>query len=369
MIMSRYFITFTPYHLLLSIGLTERMSTNSEENVLIFVPNFLKGEEVIEKLRHISSFPFSEVIRLRDSNTSRSTIMNYVAQTINTRRLKRKLSGRIDPGSQAYIPNDSQPEGQILALMNTRSGGESVYLEDGLAAYLPREFKRDYYFVELIMKLLFGSWYERIDTLGSSRYIDSSMVFYPEIVLPKLRRRGLDRLPEDLLRKIDGEILKDLRSAFCAGERDWDCFLILPNSESLMSSDRRRGLLAKWREVLTSTQDAFDRIICKYHPREKETDYLELSDRDNMELVPRHVPTELILLNSENRGPKTIVGDLSTSLITSRMILEESTIVCVSELLGRKLGYRETDILERNSIGIPSSLDEFRSMILAGSVL
>jgi len=330
--MRNIFVAFTPYHILLSCGIALDQGS-SAENTLVAISEGADTELLVRVLREWSQQVFVNIHRLPGALHEPSVFHRRAISRKNARAVLSLLHDFIP--DHAYVFNDGRAETQAILhhckQYNTLM--KAIYVEDGAAAYSSHTRKPRSPLMQFLGKLYYGPWWERATYLGGTHWIDEVCVAFPELVRPELRSKKVTRLSQKILlnEKIAG-IAKDMCKAVSIQDiefRDLDAILMIAHSEFAKQVD---GYRAAIEDILASIDRQGLRVAAKYHPREPAGDYLSLSDKGNVLILPQSIPAEVIyVLAPENL--KLVIGDISTSLYTAKWLLKETAVISIAPLL------------------------------------
>ena len=218
------------------------------------------------------------------------------------------------------IFNDRTVECQYAAYMACVKGVPTVYAEDGIAAYLEPLDKTRNPLKDLASKVVFGRFYNNVKIIGTSEWVKNVQVFSPSLVIPQLGGMPIKGIDTGVFRKISPEFLDDFTRGI---EDDLELIIVLPHSDILntipggtsegVENDMREHFL----EIIKESRSRYQKIGIKYHPRETH-DYL--GEYSECHVLPKHVPMELIYLKQREGCLKEVIGPMSTSLYTARII-------------------------------------------------
>lgn len=325
--MDSVYITHTPYHLLIACGYARKYDDTNEKR-LVIISDFANAERYFDAISHWDSCPFTTIDLLPGRYSLRKGILSQtLLQRANRIQLQRYFNEKVTTGCIAYIFNDANIEGQVVALENKRLGGFNIYVEDGFAAYgydrLPHLDKIHH----LLAKLIYGDWYQNVEILGQSAYIDRVLVFYPSDIRSELKSAKVSQLPKDILVDLDlglrSKILTNLNTEI-AGHRN-DVLIILPHS-SYAKKHNIQNIKNTYLDIIKEFKKLRYSIGVKYHPRETEYNYLDLDSTPGIEILPQDIPIEIQFL-IYGIPPKFVIGDTSTGLLTARIILGEKAVI------------------------------------------
>lgn len=314
------FIAQTPYHILLSLGMC------SPGDTLQIVDDF-QGSSYYAHLIEEHDSELAVLSILPGRATTKDTLSHRLR---HSRRNIEAMRSLVDPQrfNRLVIFNDRTPETQFAAFLAKQKNILLELVEDGLAAYVPSKELPPSAYRGFLSRILFGRCYHNIVTLGTSPYVEVVRTFFPDLIIPSLRDKKLERLDPNLFNKMPRGIVEVMTSQINPGI---ECILVLPHSEILGARGADPGSLkAAMQETAKRALERYGKVAVKYHPREREA---YLGEYEGCETIPKQVPMELIYLRLG--GLKEVIGPLSTSLYTARLILGDGVrIVATSNFDG-----------------------------------
>jgi len=349
------YITRTPYTILLATGLAR---LNRDVDNLLIVLNEFNSSEMVKAIIDSDQCPFGNVVVMFGSYGISSSLVRSIGRFLNLIRLKRILV-RIDNGSKLYFNLDGGIEEQLASYLIKRKSGKNILVEEGAAAYICPTLPQPTRLYNRVLKLLFADWYQEIELYSTNRYVDELWMFIPEFSDEKLKGVTTKRLNK-LVLETGNEVIGGIPHTLMPNPLDFPdiCIICLPHSDVFRKHQIEQSLVSKaYRAIIESKEND---IYLKYHPREKRNYMSQVSRHVNV--LPKSIPLELIFLNS---APKIVIGDISTSLITAKIILgNRTTVISIIRLLGSKLEY--ASVVEKfrlMGIHCPDNFDELKSLI------
>ena len=332
--MKNIFIAFTPYHVLLSYAIALK-EESSAENYLSVISDFSDVDPLIRSLKGWSRCPFAQIECLPgvygQASMSRRRFTVRRNLTAITHFVSRQKFGRI------YVFHDGRAEAQA-ALHFAKKGNKGtvgVYVEDGAGAYSSYGPTKRPLHKLLLGKLFYGLWWEDISVLGTSRWIDEVKAIFSQFVRPELRLKHVTSIPRYALLELRNqewphEYLKTLGVGI-AELNNLDAVLIVEHSEF---ASRIPGYKQVIGEVLTVAKKQGLRLGVKYHPRELLGDFLSVGNTERMILLPQSLPIELLYIIALKQI-RFVFGNISTSLLTAKWLLDDVAVLSVAPLIGQ----------------------------------
>ena len=237
------------------------------------------------------------------------------------------------PGpARLFAGNDRRIEFQFAMHLASRGGQtpEGIYLDEGAVTYVGHKsmFRIAHRFLDpAFKKIRYGFWYRPALTTGTSAWIQTACVAFPDLVHPLLKTKrivAIDPAPFKLPR------FKDLACAMLAGHDEYrdrlrgiGAVLTLPHEAAYLHRPE------PYREIFRQLQVRFpaSEIAIKPHPRiaqpavlpELFPGALQLDHAVGMEAL-------LPLLKDDC----VVVGDVSSTLLTTRWLRPDLPVVALS---------------------------------------
>lgn len=338
--MSTFFISHTPYHILLACGLA-CLQNKYEKKYLIIMSDFENSNKYRDVLESWEKNPFSEIIILKGNwavNKYVGTLNVYIRFSISMFNV---LNNKVilynyfakhvkDSSPKTYLFNDSNVQSQYLAKLTSDKKGKVYYVEDGSAAYNGHLSVTSNGIIKIIYKLFFGLWYHELEIFGTSKYVNEIIVSYPQAIRPELREKKSQKLPDQIYDFLSNFLSHFLITNFGYEVPEFDCVIVLPHSEILRFSNVN---ITSIFQNITSFLAMRYKVGIKYHPREI-NNYLNFENEPNISIIPKLFPLEVIWMHLRRNKIKVIIGDTSTSLISAKEIMTNNTkVISIAKLL------------------------------------
>jgi len=364
--MKEVYMCSTPYHVILSCAIASDSKSDAIKKELIITQSFPYVDKLISAIKKWRQNPFDEIITTQgsyDVKLRTSSPFNVFKSVYVFKREVNKLKKRYsnDDIKYSYVFNDSKVLSQYLAYLTNKKGGSSVYVEDGAAPYTEHSLPNPRFgsLVMLLYKLILGRWCTRTRYHGQYRYINRYMVLRPKHVRSELKNKPIEPIKvEDIINLNESGLTKSITNQFDVEipQKSNSSVLVLPHSDFLIN----HRLLNKYKnEIIPFILDR-QNILVKYHPREK-NHYLK-NAIGSEELLSQSVPMEIIFLHLINNPPKYVIGDISTALLTSKFLLEDTKTISLIRLLNYKNKSLE-NLFNKIGVSMPESIDEFKQIL------
>jgi hypothetical protein len=325
-------VCFTPYHVFLA-SLIAWARRGQAESRLVLVEYRFDASILRECLRSWEASPFSDLLSLKTipwwlnrllvkvmSADRAETYRTYLRAGKNLRRIIRYVEEFAPTRVHVYNDRPELCQGAMRTAKNIHPACRCAYVEDGSAAYVrigagdSESRKR-----RLFRKLFIGApWLEDLPVLGTSRWIDESMVLFPELRVPELKKYPSVEIPRDALGDAEflrwNEVLLERYGVSRAMTSDVGCILALPSATGYED-------IATWKSVIDVASEAMRRqglrVAIKYHPREYLGDYLGVAARADVLTLPQQISMENMVLQLLPHL-KCMIGDSSSCLMSAK---------------------------------------------------
>lgn len=355
--MDNIFIAHTPYHIVLAYGIARK--NKSKDNILLIVFDFLKADDMAEILKSSPGIPFKEIEFLPGAYG-----YGGMRKRINIRKNIKTIRKIVNSGAvgSVYIFNDSRAENQALLHYAQKKNGsvKGVYVEDGVASYSSYVYPSRSVFKMLIGKMLYGWFWSDVRILGASSGIGRIMATFPVFVRNDIGEREIMALQKEDFLSLKNEVFfKKYAVAFeshLSEINKADALIIIEHSGIIQLYSPEYEKIT--REVVGRLLSLKLKLAVKYHPREESSDFLLLADKEGISILPRSFPLELFYIMGWLDNTKIIIGDVSTSLLTARWLLDGAKVVSTAPIIG----YRDSallDVFRKSGITVAEDQESF----------
>jgi hypothetical protein len=335
-----------PRHVLCAAGIA--LDQPEAVHRLFLVERFAAGEadRLVATLQAWEASPFGSIVRLPNATryTHRGSwplgvwrgLVRFLMPYANRRRIRREFAAR--PPDTVYACVDHLVEVQYAMHLakRLRHGTRCVHVEDGSAAYVDSLPEKAQAFPlmrrlikTIIRRLHHGSWWQKVEVLGTSRWIDGGVFSFPDLVRPELRRYPGGHLSPTIFHGSGIEALATEYAARFGLQRETiERVEVLVALAASTSAKRIPGYETTMAELCNALSGAGVRVCVKHHPREQDPGFFGIGPGDNLQVLPKEIPFEILLLLI--RKPDiTVVGDISTAMMSTRWLLPESRILAI----------------------------------------
>lgn len=314
--MHNLFIALTPLHVITATCSDKREPEDlvvliDQNGCLFYFYEIIRHSDLIKNLKYV------------DASALLDKIPSYFFNNKNpiSTRFEKNIRHLTDRKYEhVYVFNDLAPEVQLIL---SRINFSTVhYIEDGSAAYNSHYVARNIY-KEIIIKVLFGGFYDPINVIGTSKYIFDGLYSYPESVRAENKSKPVKKL----------SFKKDYRSNLrllahryrnIYGKSDdtrKKCIIFVPQSQEsdiskLVSNAQSNAGMLGFSDL---------QFILKFHPfSDVEIESEVLSD-ERLILCPREMPGEL--LPEIYKNVVLVLGEGSTILMNIRRFYDNIKVL------------------------------------------
>lgn len=300
------YIAFTPYHLMLTLMMNCR---DSSDAVLLIDEsgNLSAYKETFPKYAE-NFFYFNCFF---NKSWRKAFCFNWVFSSGFKSYLNKVLDFIKTSGvGEIFVFNDNSPISQFIV----RSlGGKATYIEDGAAPY------NDHYIENSIKKkilyrLIFGPFYEFTNVLGTSKYIDKTILTFPDKVRWENSRENISQynFRKDRLPFVKRAFFLDKRDANFFDNEDFGIYILilLPRNYHLTCS-----LHDSYKKIIDDSLSTGRKVVVKKHP----LDFLATTENlftEGVFICPPFIPSEAIFITSCKL--ELIYGPSNTSMLSAR---------------------------------------------------
>ncbi len=325
--MNHYYFISSPLHLLFAACLAQQ--NNDDDNIAILAPRTHRHVSRFESVLTTHRKIFDEFISFEHDNLTGKTAERRRRCKVLKKALEEKPADRI------YTGTDRRVEFQYAMHRATRikPNATGIYIDEGMATYLGHKSMNSiaHRFIDpAIKKLVYGYWWDNPRTIGSSHWISRIYAAYPGLVHESLKARDIHPVPREqfstpAFRELCETILAQSPgdSSIEASMLDRVRAMIVLTHESFYT-DYRQHLQAVFDQLTQRFEP--HQIAIKAHPRsscleEYRQRYTACIHIDNTTGTEVFTP----LLNDNC----CIVGDISSTLFTTRWLKPDANILAV----------------------------------------
>jgi hypothetical protein len=312
------FLVSTPLHLMVSIAIVDTLNIKNAH--LIFIDQ-VKGRKnpYLETLDLWPDHPFESVaVFFRPERK----LLSKLQSRKETFSALEKIVMQLKP-KHIYTGNDRRVEFQYSMHVAQKLGCNPVgfYMDEGTFTYVGRKASNqfaDKVLDNISKKLAYGLWWKHPATVGASSWIDTVFVSFPDIIHPLLKNKKCQHLTlaywqskqlMSFCEHLVTHIGKPLHLA------ELDVLITLPHESILNANQTYKKQI---QQIIETYLQKNCKVGVKYHPRDTNSDLLDLGSIDGVEILSRELPFEALLPMIKSGA--TVLGDFSTTLISTRLL-------------------------------------------------
>ena len=325
---SSLFFVSTPLHLMVSLAIVDREKINNAH--LFFIDQDDRVNNIYRQtLLDWSDNPFSSINVFYRPPKNMGKLKARKICFSDIKCLVEKLQS-----TQLFTGNDRRIEFQYAMHIASNLSSEGLmpkpqgfYMDEGTFTYVGRPASNswsDKIFDNALKKIFYGRWWRHPPTVGASSWIDAIYASVPEQVCDLLKNKPCrhldmsywqaDKLVTFSQRLLREHIDQDMLATI-------DVLITLPHESILQSNDFDCDVIIAVLNGYLAVDNI--RLAVKYHPRDVQRDSLNL-ESERIQILPAGIPFEAML--PVLKANITVLGDFSTTLITSKLLRPQSTV-------------------------------------------
>lgn len=321
------FLVSTPLHLMVSIAIAD---TEKLDNVhLIFIDQVKSAEDnpyyqlakelQLFKSLHIFMRPPRAFWHKRRHRKTTFAALKTLIESIRPEHI--------------YCGNDRRVEFQyaMFCAANLALRPHGYYMDEGTFTYVGRQASdsfSDKIVDNTIKKLGYGLWWQHPPTVGASSWVNSVYISFPALAHPLLQKKDVRELSllywqSPALKRFCELLLSNMQKPTLLEK--YDLFYTFPHESVMQANPNYKTLL---QQSLQEQLRLGKTIGVKYHPRDTQQDVLGVGNLAGVEVVDRKIPFEALLPLFQ--AHLTVVGDFSTTLITTRLLRPDLAVTAIN---------------------------------------
>ncbi len=319
--MTNYFFISSPLHFFIASNLA--ISHSTDKNIAIFITKNRKNCERYVAAAQYFSTVFQQTYNLPFTDDKK--IFRKRRHCFN--QIKRIISSHVP--DKIFTGNDRRVEFQYTMYEAQKHNNtlQGVYMDDGAISYLGHKSINKFthkHIDPLLKKIAYGLWWDSPLTVGSSKWISSAYLAFPEQAHPLLESKKL--IPID--HKVFSSALFLQISSFLTKsypEKNLcklKLIICLPCEKFYVNDAKGLESLAS---KLSNNYQA-DEIAIKAHPRSKNIALLK-ETFEGCQFLPANLGMELLLPKLDQNT--NIIGDVSTTLLTTKWLRPDLSVFTV----------------------------------------
>ena len=186
-------------------------------------------------------------------------------------------------------------------------------------------------------RILYGHAWRSVKAKGIGEVVDEIHLISPEHVRREWASCNLFKLSSSHLHRLANTDLPDIylrMAGSCVEElKGIELAFILSRSDGI--ADGLTKYVNAVIDLLRIARKHGLRVGVKYHPKEKEADYMTFKDKSWVVEIPRHIPAELLfIVNPVNL--RYVLGDTSTALLGVSWLLPNCRAVSFVDMVSKQ---------------------------------
>ena len=188
------------------------------------------------------------------------------------------------------------------------------------------------------------------------------MVIQPDFIRPEFRVKDIVKITKNIFNKLRAEgFISILFKNYAIELASFNLNSVMIVSHSNILS---KDLSDTYRYLAGYLSHLSAGLYLKYHPREHEDDFLGVNlSSPGVKLIPKALPLEAIFVALQDEdGPNIIVGDLSTSLLTAKYLLESSYVISIMEF-SNQFDPNLENIFKKIGVFLPKDIEDLKAIL------
>jgi hypothetical protein len=317
-----YFFISSPLHFLIAANISIQNPQNRATAVIISRAKKTATRYRIAAERNPKVF--NRTITLTDGVDKRSNMRSALYK-----RLKAEFSQPMK--CRIFTGNDRRIEFQyaIYTATKTNRHVEGIYMDEGAVTYVGHKSLHRFghrYIDPLFRKLFYGFWCKNAITTGTSPWVSSAYVAFPDLVHPLLQHKHLVAIDPAPFKS---QTFKDIASAMLDQNSDYGSLLsgirlvmTLPHEGSYIAHPEMYQAISS--HLLTHFQPS--EIAIKAHPRITNHEILQQMFPGTT-ILDNTIGMEVLLALLDDRC--IVAGDISSTLLTTKWIRPNLPVVAL----------------------------------------
>lgn len=360
------FVTYTPYHIFLSLMMAFENQKKGIDQQLVIFSNFIDAQVLYDALNNCKGSPFSKITLFRgeygvdQASLFKRAYLRYFAEMNMCRDFLRFV--KREGFQRIFMFNEDRPSSLYLLeyIKKVKDKVAISFVEDGAVSYNSFvAFKPSNYI--FLGKIFYGSWWRNIQIMGLSELFDSVWALFPELIRDELKVKKVEKISSGELGLIkEFGIADKILKNYGMNPQDvgnFNCIVLLSHSSVISKYPEYKSTLLN---AVKKAQDKGYSVAVKYHPRDM-GDFLGLKKEPKITCLRSSVPLEFIFLQARD-SLSLVVADMSTVPLSARLILPNAKVISTGILIGSK-DDRFLNVLNSLGVKLPKTFEEFNSYL------
>ena len=310
------------------IGLGLALSDKEHNYHLIFInqnydddrnPIFQASLKMLEPFASVSCLPL-RTSKFKQKNINRKKAFKIIKDTIVSLKPVEIATGndrRLEFQYAMHVARNILKLDVKGAFLDNGTGSYISFQKLNMGKYLARKW------IDVpIKKLVYGSWFTRMQRYGGSDWTDNCYLTHPEFAPSRLKKKHCIGVEVECYRSNNAQrIIKAIVASLGWEGSEQDAgdkiLLVLPRGtviEDIYGSQENAEAVVKG-----ITQD-YERVYVKYHPADQ-GDILNF--KGGAEILPSPVPIEILF---SVMSFSKVIGDTSTAILSAKWMLPEAEV-------------------------------------------
>jgi len=310
------------------IGLGLALSDNAHNYHLIFInqnfnddrnPIYQASLKLLEPFASVSCLPL-RTSKFKQKNQNRKEAFKILRDTIKSLKPVEIATGNDRRLEFQYAMHVSR---NILKL-----DVKGAYLDNGTGSYISfQKLNMGKYLARKwidvpIKKLVYGSWFTRMQRYGGSDWTDICYLTHPEFAPSRLKRKECVEVKVEYYKTDQAQSL--IKSVVAT--LGWQGKDQLPGDKILLVLPRGTviediyGSLENAENIIKKITQGYRHVYVKYHPADLED---VLNFKGVAEILPSPVPIEILF---SVMSFSKVIGDTSTAILSAKWMLPEAEV-------------------------------------------
>lgn len=262
-----------------------------------------------------------------------------------------KLLNQLRP-SLVFVGNDRRLEFQYFMhkASQQKISCKAMYLEDGVNSYLSAAVIRkkwrpfaDKYLEPLVKKATYGMWYDRKQYVGCSRWVDTRLLTFPELLSesagPRVETLDCSTYTSPAFVAVVKKLLGVAHPQ--SGEYSGQLLMLMPHSQDILADYTSE---AKFLQHIEPMLKKYTHTYVKYHPNES-----NFILHQHAQALPHKLPMEMLLSVCKFDA---YVGNTSAALLNIKWLFPTASVFSVDN--GQSASRPLFELLQKANIEIVS---------------
>lgn len=220
--------------------------------------------------------------------------------------------------SKVFVGNDRHIEFQKLAHLLGQPSPVSInYLDEGLYSYLGRNASKsfgDKYIDHLLKKIFVGRWWDTPVTIGASKWINESHLFYPDLANNEILKKPIEKINtyknKEFLTMMGLWVKQNGNNNY--PDSNLKIVFALPDLKNIETYSLKETIHNELQKLVSESPNE---VSAKYHPNTAAEDPLHLKEKfPSLHLIKKDIPLEPMLALGHTQA---LYSTMSTVLLSA----------------------------------------------------